>query len=87
MIRVWKPAFPTRLTFLIQQSLEAALQPIDDNLLNTPDYVYKKRPLQKRQTKLFKSKCLVTVRISSAINDIIPSEIRRDPINATPHNY
>ncbi|KAG1074627.1 hypothetical protein G6F42_025693 [Rhizopus arrhizus] len=41
-------------------SLEAALQPIDDNLLNTPDYVYKKRPLQKRQTKLFKMKFVET---------------------------
>ncbi|KAI8645387.1 hypothetical protein BD408DRAFT_411829 [Parasitella parasitica] len=41
-------------------SLEAALQPIDDNLVNTPDYVYKKRPLQKRQTKLFKMKFVET---------------------------
>lgn len=80
-------AFTISSDLLLQQSLEAALQPIDDNLLNTPDYVYKKRPLQKRQTKLFKSKYLVTKRIRSTINVIIASEIRRDPINATPHKY
>lgn len=41
-------------------SIESALQPIDENLLQQKEYVYKKKPLQKRQTKLHKMRFVDT---------------------------
>ncbi|KAG2213021.1 hypothetical protein INT47_011170 [Mucor saturninus] len=52
--------FITQHSQLDPNSFESAIADIDQELLNSSSYVYKKKPLQKRQTKLFKMKFVET---------------------------